>query len=87
MKAVDKMAVQPGMAADTAATSSTVQNAPPVPQSGTPINPDWDKKIIKTAHVTLELKDYNAYNSNIHAKVKNYGLILHRNNRTKPANR
>ncbi len=73
---VDKKAEQPGMAADTTATSAFVQNAPAVPQSGIPVNPDWDKKIIKTAHVTLELKDYNAYNSNIHAKVKNYGAYI-----------
>lgn len=73
---VNKMAEQSGMVADSAAISSTVQNAPLVPQSGTPINTDWDKKIIKTAHVTLELKDYNTYNSNIHAKVKNYGAYI-----------
>lgn len=42
-------------------------------QSG---NPDWDKKIIKTAHVTLELKDYNAYNNTLHNKLKNFGAYV-----------
>lgn len=37
---------------------------------------DWDKKIIKNAHVTLELKDYNAYNSSLHNKLKSYGAYI-----------
>ncbi len=42
--------------------------------SGSPTNnPDWDKKIIKTANITLELKDYASYNNAIHAKLKGYG--------------
>lgn len=47
------------------------------PQSGTPAgNPDWDKKIIKTANITLELKDYNAYNTGIHGRVRSYGAYI-----------
>lgn len=46
-------------------------------QSGQPAtNPDWDKKIIKTAHVTLELNDYAAYNNAIHVKLKSYGAYI-----------
>jgi GR25 family glycosyltransferase involved in LPS biosynthesis len=61
------------VAADTAAMS-----VPPpfVPQSGAPNDPDWDKKIIKTANVTLDVKDYNAYNTAIHAKVKTFGAYI-----------
>ncbi|HRI22249.1 MAG TPA: DUF4349 domain-containing protein [Panacibacter sp.] len=46
-------------------------------QSGQPAaDPDWDKKIIKTAHVTLELDDYTAYNNAMHAKLKSYGAYM-----------
>lgn len=45
-------------------------------QAGQPVNIDWDKKIIKTAHVTLELKDYTAYNNAIHTKLKAYGAYV-----------
>ncbi len=37
---------------------------------------DWDKKIIKTADVTLELKDYAAYNQSIHKGLKAYGAYI-----------
>ena len=35
--------------------------------------PDWDKKIIKTASVNLEVKDYNSYYTSLREKVKNMG--------------
>jgi len=58
-------------------TTSIMQpSSDSVLQSGGPGNIDWDKKIIKTAHVTLELKDYNAYNSGIHARLKGYGAYV-----------
>jgi len=58
-------------------TTSIVQpSSDSVLQSGGPGNIDWDKNIIKTAHVTLELKDYNAYNSGIHARLKGYGAYV-----------
>ncbi len=61
------------MADNTTDTASS----PQVFQSGQPAaNPDWDKKIIKTAHVTLELKDYASYNNAIHAKLKSYGAYV-----------
>ena len=37
---------------------------------------DWDKKIIKTADIKLELKDYNKYNSNIHTNLKTFGAYI-----------
>jgi hypothetical protein len=46
-------------------------------QSGRPVpNYDWDKKIIKTANVTLELKDYKSFNSNIHNTTKRFGAYI-----------
>lgn len=45
-------------------------------QAGSPANNDWDKKIIKTAEVTLELKDYNVFDNNIHQSVKAYGAYI-----------
>ncbi|MBP9214903.1 MAG: DUF4349 domain-containing protein, partial [Chitinophagaceae bacterium] len=53
----------------------------PEPQKNTtqklaPKNIDWDKKIIKTAQVALELKDYNAFNKSIHQTVKKFGAYV-----------
>jgi hypothetical protein len=35
--------------------------------------PDWDKKIIKTASINLEVKDYNAYYAGLREKVRSFG--------------
>jgi len=37
------------------------------------VNQDWDKKIIKTANLNLEIKDYKGFNDNIHKTVHDYG--------------
>jgi hypothetical protein len=43
-------------------------------QQAKPIsNPDWDKKIIKTATLRLEVKDFKNYNNNVHQIVKQFG--------------
>ena len=34
---------------------------------------DWDKKIIKTANVQLEVKDFKKYNETIHNRIRQYG--------------
>ena len=47
------------------------QKQPPV--TAKPANPDWDKKIIKTASVNLEVEDYNKYYTSIREKVKSMG--------------
>ncbi len=41
------------------------------PQLGT--KPDWDKKIIKTASLNLEVKDYNSFYAVLHEKVRAAG--------------
>lgn len=35
--------------------------------------PDWDKKIIKTASLNLEVKDYNTYYTSLREKVRSVG--------------
>jgi len=40
------------------------------------VKPDWDKKIIKTATLNLEVKDYNAYNSSLRDKIKQSGAYV-----------
>ena len=35
--------------------------------------PDWDKRIIKTATLNLEIKDYNTYNFSLREKIKQTG--------------
>jgi len=37
------------------------------------VNTEWDKKIIKTALLNLEVKDYSGYYSSLREKVKNLG--------------
>ena len=37
------------------------------------VQPDWDKKIIKTATLNLEVKDYKSYNSSLRDKIKQSG--------------
>jgi hypothetical protein len=36
-------------------------------------NPDWDKKIIKTAVLKLEVKDFKVYSDIVHSSAKRYG--------------
>lgn len=37
---------------------------------------DWDRKIIKTAEVTLELRNYAVYNQTIHNGLKAFGAYI-----------
>lgn len=39
-------------------------------------NPDWDKKIIKTATISAECSDYKGFSNIIHAKTKQYGAYI-----------
>jgi Domain of unknown function (DUF4349) len=55
---------------------------PPTDSAGFPIqtpvisNPDWDSKIIKTATLRLEIKDFRKYNDYVHNTVKQYGAYV-----------
>jgi hypothetical protein len=44
--------------------------APPLP---TPPNPDWDRKIVKTANLALKVKNFNQFTGRLHAAVKQAG--------------
>ncbi len=73
----NKLADQTAMSVDTARVSvdnleEKITNAP----SPTKTITDWDKKIIKTADIKLELKDYNNYNSNIHKSLRTFGAYI-----------
>ncbi len=47
---------------------------PVLPKPAEPVaKPDWDKKIIKTAAINLEVKEYNKYNTSLREKVKGFG--------------
>jgi Domain of unknown function (DUF4349) len=39
-------------------------------------NPDWDKKIIKTAELKLEVKDFRTYSNIVHNDSKRYGAYI-----------
>jgi len=39
-------------------------------------NTDWDKKIIKTADIQLQLDDYKKFNTDIHSSIKNFGAYI-----------
>jgi hypothetical protein len=45
----------------------------PLPKNDHETKVDWDKKIIKTATLNLEVKDYKAFNSLLHESVKQFG--------------
>lgn len=53
----------------------------PVTEKSLP-NPDWDKKIIKTADLNIEVKDYNAYYSKLRENIKNSGGYLAQEDQT-----
>ena len=61
------------------ATDSTGKQTPPAEQTdkkqpNPPApNPDWDKKIIKTASMNIQVKDYNAYYAAFREKVRSLG--------------
>ena len=55
--------------ADTSRTTSNIPLQGTVPGQ----NSDWDKKIIKTATLQVEVKNFSQYNINIHNAAKQYG--------------
>jgi hypothetical protein len=45
----------------------------PSQQQAAAPNPEWDKKIIKTASLQLEVKDFNAYYTSLREKIRSAG--------------
>jgi hypothetical protein len=61
---------------DKIAADTSVTQAKFTPPQITATHQDWDKKIIKTADITLELRNYNNYNSKLHTGLKAYGAYI-----------
>jgi len=62
------------IAADsTTSVFNSLQQAPAPAAVNVPPKQDWDKKIIKTATLTLEVKNYQAFNDLLHTGVKETG--------------
>jgi hypothetical protein len=79
-----------GLVADSAAMSNDQADEPP--QKNKPpetkndpvlTKTDWDKKIIKTANLRLEVKDYNGYNEQLHKIIRNFGGYIASEEQTK----
>ena len=49
------------------------QKQPSRQQSTPPVKQDWDKKILKTASLNLEVKDYNVFSTSLREKIKGLG--------------
>jgi hypothetical protein len=58
---------------DTTKKATPDNYSPGILQSG---SPDWDKKIIRTANLSLELKEYHRFNTAIHQSLRNYGAYI-----------
>ena len=52
------------------------QNNQPTTNNTASDNPDWNKKIIKTADIQLQLDDYKKFNGNIHSSLKTFGAYI-----------
>lgn len=65
--------------ADTAVTTGgdngNKQKLPPVNAPATPVT-DWTKKIIKTAELSIETRDYHAFNTSVHHTLGNFGAYI-----------
>ena len=69
--------VADAVAPNTQITHEANAKAAEIPlQSGTPQAADWDKKIIKTAQVTAQLKDYAVFDNYIHKNLRSFGAYI-----------
>lgn len=59
----------------TATTDSAGAPVPPL-QGKNNANVDWDKKIIKTGTLKLEVKNFRQYNDNVHKTIKQFGAYI-----------
>jgi hypothetical protein len=48
----------------------------PQPTNSTEPFTDWTQKIIKTANISVELKDYHAFNNSVHHSLATYGAYI-----------
>lgn len=68
----DKKDVREGML-DTTAMPDQVANKNPDLKNNSQQNADYDKRIIKTANLNIEISNYNNFNSELHKNVKQFG--------------
>lgn len=60
--------------ADTSNQNQPIPGTDQKNQNDLPPKPvDWDKKIIKTAHLNAEVKDYQSFSNQLNEKVRKYG--------------
>lgn len=64
---------QNGNEADTAITQIIVDYKQQKQLHAPEINKDWDKKIIKTANLEIEIKDFKKYYQELREKIRNHG--------------
>jgi len=64
-----QFAMQPPVAGDTITTNVALQG-------GQPVTPDWDKQLIKTADIVIELTDLTLYETYVHDLTKRYGAYI-----------
>lgn len=57
-------------------TVATDTTYPLAPASGQPAATDWDKKLIKTAQVTLSLNNYDSFNTSLHQQLRTFGAYV-----------
>lgn len=60
-------------AADTAAGPGNTRGTTGTEQTQSAVNPDWDRKIVKTASLNVEVKSFRDYTARLHAKVRAAG--------------
>lgn len=76
--------MEPATVADTTnITSDNIADIPPQqkfrndkPVSDKTTYEDWDKKLIKTANITIEANNYNRFDQDIRQTLKNYGAYI-----------
>src|SRR5688572_8123039 len=48
----------------------------PSPANNVQAPADWTQKIIKTANISIELKDYHSFNNSVHHSLASYGAYI-----------
>lgn len=51
-------------------------NAALLPQAGAPAVADWDKKLIKTADITLQVNNYDSFDNALHRQLITFGAYI-----------
>lgn len=77
LKAEQKTQDKPSYELQSPQTLDSVGTAAPPPATGNPAaSVDWDKKIIKTGTLKLEVKNFRQYNDAVHKTIKQFGAYI-----------